>query len=84
MSTKIKEIHILIHTKFTSEAECARELEKRFPTHRWSKSKLNKYTNGKMPGIAEINDLSIVLEKSVEELVHIFLSHLSPKGDEAA
>ncbi len=84
MSAKIKEMHILIHTKFTSEAECARELEKRFPTHHWSKSKLNKYTNGKIPGITEINDLSIVLEKSVEELIHIFLSSTSPKGDTAA
>ena len=84
MAIKNKALHILIHTKFTSEAECARELKKNFPTHCWSKSKLNKYSNGKMPGVVEVNDLSIVLEKSVEELINIFLPEQSPKGDAAA
>lgn len=84
MAKKNQELHILIHTKFTSESECARELEKRFPEHHWSRAKLNKYTNGGLPGVFEINDLSLVLGRTVDDLIQIFLQQGSPKGDEAA
>ena len=73
MPQKNLKLHSWIHSKFITETECAKALAEKFPEHRWSKSKLNKYTNGKKPGVFEINDLSIVLDKSVEEIVKIFL-----------
>lgn len=82
MANKNQILHSWIHNKFKSETECAITLANRFPEHHWSKSKLNKYTNGKMPGVFEINDLSIVLEKSVEDIVRVFLPAESPNGDE--
>lgn len=82
MTKKNKTLHSWIHNKFTSETECAKVLAEKFPEHRWSKAKLNKYTNGKIPGVFEVNDLSIVLEKSVEEVISVFLPTKSPNGDE--
>lgn len=81
MAIKNRVLHSWIHSKFTSETECARFLAEKFPEHKWSKSKLNKYTNGKTPGVFELNDLSIVLDKSVAEMVHVFLPNESPNGD---
>jgi len=84
VANKNQTLHSWIHNKFKSETECALALADKFPTHHWSKSKLNKYTNGKKPGVFEINDLSIILEKSVEDIVHIFLQEESPNGDKSA
>lgn len=84
MAKKVMELHSLIHSKFTSEAECARILEERFPDHNWNKNKLNKYTNGKAPGVLEANDLSKVLGVTVDEIADIFLRYKSPNGDKLA
>lgn len=81
MAIKNRVLHSWIHSKFTSETECARFLAENFPEHKWSKAKLNKYTNGKIPGVFEVNDLSIALDKSVADVIHIFLSTASPNGD---
>lgn len=81
MANKNKVLHGWIHNKFTSETECAAVLAEKFPEHRWSKAKLNKYTNGKVPGVFEVNDLSIVLDKSVSDVISVFLPVKSPNGD---
>ena len=73
MANKNKVLHGWIHNKFISETECAMVLAEKFPEHCWSKAKLNKYTNGKVPGVFEVNDLSIVLEKSVADVISVFL-----------
>lgn len=83
VTKKNKILHSWIHNKFTTETECALVLAERFPEHHWSKSKLNKYTNGTVPGVFEVNDLAIVLEKKVEDVLKIFLQHQSPNGDAA-
>jgi transcriptional regulator with XRE-family HTH domain len=69
-----EELKYIILKKFGTETACARKLG-------WPRQRLNKITNGKkIPNVAELNDLSTVLETSVEDLAYIFLPIKSPNG----
>lgn len=69
---KIIELRGLIYGKYETETQLANELG-------WSKQRLNLITNGtREPDIEEVVALAEKLDKSVEEMVYIFLRHKSP------
>ena len=69
---KIIELRGLIYGKYETETQLANELG-------WSKQRLNLITNGtREPDIEEVVALAGKLDKSVEEMVYIFLRHKSP------
>lgn len=69
---KVKELRSLIYGSYNSEAEMADMMG-------WTRQRLSKITNGKKePNLAEINEISQALNKSVEEIAQIFLRYKSP------
>lgn len=68
------ELKILILKKYRSEAQCAKRLG-------WDRQRLNKISLGKKePSVYELNALATALDKSVSDLVPIFLRKRSPNG----
>lgn len=71
---KNKELSSLIHRRYDSEAAFARDLG-------WTRQRLNKLTTGvKEPDISEAALMAEKLEVSVDSLVSIFLTRMSPNG----
>lgn len=69
---KIIELRGLIYGKYETETQLANELG-------WPKQRLNLITNGtREPDLEEVVALAEKLDKSVEEMVFIFLRHKSP------
>lgn len=69
---KIIELRGLIYGKYETETQLANELG-------WPKQRLNLITNGtREPDLEEVAALAEKLDKSVEEMVYIFLRHKSP------
>ena len=69
---KIIELRGLIYGKYETETQLANDLG-------WSKQRLNVITNGtREPDLEEVAALADKLDKSVEEMVYIFLRHKSP------
>lgn len=72
---KVRELSGYIHSKYDSEAACARALG-------WPKQRLNRITNGEHePDITEAAELAVCLEISMSDLVDIFLRYKSPNGN---
>jgi len=75
--TKIIELRGLIYGKYETETQLANELG-------WPKQRLNLITNGtREPDLEEVAALAEKLDKSVEEMVFIFLRHKSPNRQHA-
>ena len=75
---KVSELRGLIYRKYDSEAQLAGELG-------WTRQRLNNITNGiKEPDLDEVAALAQKLDKSIEEIVLIFLQHKSPNGQYVA
>lgn len=73
---KIIELRGLIYGKYETETQLANELG-------WPKQRLNLITNGtREPDLEEVAALAEKLDKSVEEMVFIFLRHKSPNGQQ--
>lgn len=71
---KNTELRGLIYGRYDTESQLADELG-------WPKQKLNKITNGAMePNLKDVVALAGKLDKTVEEMVFIFLRHKSPNG----
>lgn len=71
---KIVELRGLIYGKYETETQLAKELG-------WTKQRLNLITNGsREPDLEEVVALAGKLNKSVEEMIYIFLRHKSPNG----
>jgi transcriptional regulator with XRE-family HTH domain len=69
---KVVELRGLIYGKYETESQLANELG-------WSKQRLNLITNGsREPDLEEVAALAEKLDKSVEEMVFLFLRHKSP------
>lgn len=69
---KIIELRGLIYGKYETETQLANDLG-------WSKQRLNVITNGtREPDLEEVEALAKKLDKSVEDMVYIFLRHKSP------
>lgn len=69
---RIAELRGLIYGKYESETQLAKELG-------WTKQRLNVITTGRRePNLEEIEALSNKLDKSVEDMVYIFLRQKSP------
>lgn len=69
---KVIELRGLIYGKYATESQLADELG-------WSKQRLNLITNGKRePDLEEVAALAEKLDKSVEDMVYLFLRHRSP------
>lgn len=69
---KVIELRGLIYGKYATESQLADELG-------WSKQRLNLITNGKRePDLEEVAALAEKLDKSVEDMVYLFLRHKSP------
>lgn len=74
---KIIELRGLIYGKYETETQLANELG-------WPKQRLNLITNGtREPDLEEVAALAEKLDKSVEEMVFIFLRHKSPNRQQA-
>lgn len=69
---KVRELCGLIHSKYDTEAQLARELG-------WNRQKLNKITTGtKEPDLTEASMLANALGVSLEQVADIFLRKMSP------
>lgn len=69
---KVVELRGLIYGKYETESQLANELG-------WSKQRLNLITNGsREPDLEEVAALAEKLDKSVEDMVYLFLRHKSP------
>lgn len=57
----------MIREKFRSEAACARKMG-------WSRQRFHPIVSGKrLPNVRELNQIAAVLERSVDELLPLFL-----------
>lgn len=71
---KVQELRGLIYSKYDTETELAKDLG-------WTKQRLNVITTGRRePDLEEVEALAGKLDKSVEDMVYIFLRHKSPNG----
>lgn len=69
---KVRELCGLIHSKYDTEAELARELG-------WNRQKLNRITNGtKEPDLVEATAIAKALDVSIERIANIILCYKSP------
>ncbi len=69
---KVRELCGLIHSKFDTEADLARELG-------WNRQKLNRITNGtREPDLAEAAALAAALGVSIDRVANIILCYKSP------
>ena len=69
---RVTELKGLIYGKYDNEKQLADELG-------WTKQRLNVITNGRRePDLEELEALAGKLDKSVEEMVYIFLRNKSP------
>lgn len=74
---RIVELRGLIYGKYESETQLAQELG-------WTKQRLNVITTGRRePNLEEVEALASKLDKSVEDMVYIFLRHKSPNRQQA-
>ena len=74
--SKVIELRGLIYGKYDTESQLADELG-------WSKQRLNVITTGRRePSLEEVEALAQKLDKSVEDMVYIFLRHKSPNGQQ--
>ncbi len=72
--SKVVELRGLIYGKYDTESQLANELG-------WTKQRLNIITTGRRePSLEEVEALAQKLDKSVEDMVYIFLRHKSPNG----
>lgn len=61
------ELRDMIREKFRSEAACARKMG-------WSRQRFHTIVSGKrLPNVRELNQIAAVLERSVDELLPLFL-----------
>lgn len=68
----VMELRGLIYGKYDTETQLANELG-------WTKQRLNVITTGRRePNLEEVEALAGKLDKSVEDMVYIFLRHKSP------
>lgn len=75
---KVSELRGLIYGKYDSEAQLAAELG-------WTRQRLNSITNGvKEPDLDEVAALAQKLDKTIEEVVQIFLQYKSPNRQQYA
>lgn len=71
---KVMELRGMIHAKYNSESEFARYLG-------WPRQKLSRITTGrKEPDLSELSQISMGLDKSLDEVANIFLRQESPNG----
>jgi len=76
MTKKVLEIRALIHGKFDSESDFARQLG-------WTRQHLNKITTGKRkPSLDETYAVALALGCDFEEVAKIFLKFWSSKGQQ--
>lgn len=68
----VMELRGLIYGKYDTETQLANELG-------WSKQRLNVITTGRRePNLEEVEALAGKLDRSVEDMVYIFLRHKTP------
>ena len=68
----VMELRGLIDGKYDTETQLANELG-------WSKQRLNVITTGRRePNLEEVEALAGKLDRSVEDMVYIFLRHKTP------
>ena len=61
------ELRDMIRDKFLSDAACARKMG-------WSRQRFHPIVSGKrLPNVRELNQIAAVLERSVDELLPLFL-----------
>lgn len=73
--SKVFELSALIHGKFKTDSDFAKELN-------WSKQKVYKIVNGlKEPSLDEGIAISRCLGVPLEKIAEIFLRYKSPNGD---
>ena len=73
--SKVFELSALIHGKFKTDSDFAKELN-------WPKQKVYKIVNGlKAPSLDEGIEISRCLGVSLEKIAEIFLRYKSPNGD---
>lgn len=66
----------MIHSKFESESAFARYLG-------WSRQRVWRITNNqKVPDLFELDSMAKALDKSINDVAHIFLPSKSPSGDQ--
>lgn len=65
----------LIYSRYDNEAEFARYLG-------WSRQRLNKIVNGKIPNIEELNAIAKGLNVPVSDAILFFLPAQSPNGQQ--
>ena len=72
---KVFELSALIHGKFRSDSDFARNLG-------WTRQRLYKIVNGlKDPSLDEAIDIANGLEEPLDKIAQIFLRYKSPNGD---
>lgn len=75
---KIRELCGLIHSKYDTEADFARDLG-------WPRQRLNKITTGaKEPDLHETAEIAAKLDASLEDIAAIFLRNKSPNEQRSA
>lgn len=73
---RVTELKGLIYGKYDSETQLANDLG-------WTKQRLNVITTGRRePDLEEVAALAGKLGTSVGDMVHIFLRHKSPNGQQ--
>lgn len=73
---KVSELRGIIYSQFDSESQFAKELG-------WDRQRLNKITNGtKEPDLEEVAAIANKLNRTTDEIFHIFLRHQSPNGQQ--
>ena len=73
---KVRELSSLIHGKYDTEAQFARELG-------WKRQRLNRITNGqKEPDLSEASAIASALNVPIERIADIFLGTKSPNGQQ--
>ena len=74
---RVSELRGIIYSKYDSESQFAKELG-------WNRQRLNKITNGiKEPDLEEVAAIANKLDRTTDEIFHIFLRHKSPNGQQA-
>lgn len=74
MSEMSSRLRLIIQEKYKSEAECARRLG-------WTRQRFSKIVNAlKEPDVSEVEQIAIVLGRSITEIADIFLLAWSTNG----
>lgn len=73
---KVRELCGLIHARYDSESDFARELG-------WSRQRLNQLTTGnREPNLDDVAKISAALDRPLDEIAQIFLRAKSPNGQQ--